>query len=362
MAARARHYYDSRQTILTRTAVPYSALVSVEGETTLERFKSLAIIALLALAAPVLGQDKGVELAWKFEKGKTFYQTMKTKTSQTMNIMNQPVKQEQDQEFVFSWNVKDKTDTAVVLEQKIESVKMSIKIGTNTVEFDSNKKDAADNPLSSFFKPLVGSAFTLTLDPKTMKVTKVEGREEFVKKVTEANPQMAALLRVILSEDQLKQMAEPAFAVVQGTGQKVEPNASWTRESKLSMGPIGSYDTKYTYTYKGPEERTIDNKKMALQKIEMKTDLTYKAPDPKEATGLPFKIDSGNLKTTEAAGTIYFDAEKGRVAESTMTVKLEGKLQISVAEQKADVDLKQEQTTTTTTSDTNPNAAAKTTS
>ncbi len=321
----------------------------------MQRFKFITAALLVVLAAPVAAQENGVELAWKFEKGKTFYQTLKTKTSQTMNIMSQPVKQDQEQEFVFSWTVKDVGEAGVVLEQKIEAVNMSIKIGTNEVRYNSTARDAADNPLSTFFKPLVGSSFTLTLDPKTLKVTKVEGREEFVKKVTEANPQMAGLLRVILSEDQLKQMAEPAFAVVKGPGEKVKPKDTWTRESKLSMGPIGSYDTKYTYTYVGPEERTgADGKKVTLHKIEMKTELTYKPPAANEASGLPFRIDSGNLKTTEASGTIYFDVEKGRVAESSMKVNIDGKLNISVAEQKAEVDLKQEQTTTTTTSDANP--------
>jgi hypothetical protein len=307
----------------------------------------------MAAAAPTFGQE--VELAWKFEKGKTFYQKMNTKTSQQMTIQSQPVKQEQEQEFVFSWTVKDVSDTAVVLEQKIESVNMTIKIGTQEVKYNSAAKDAADNPLSTFFKPLVGSSFTLTLDPKTMKVTKVEGRDDFVKKVTDANPQMASLLKVILSEDQLKQMAEPAFSVVKGPGEKVKPKDIWTRESKLSMGPIGSYDAKYTYTYEGEEEKTIDGQKAKVAKISVQTELTYKAPDPKDSTSLPFKIDAGKLDTTKATGTIFFDPAKGRVVESNMDVELKGKLTISVAEQKAEVDLNQTQTTTTTTSDKNPN-------
>jgi hypothetical protein len=82
--------------------------------------------------------------------------------------------------------------------------------------------------------------------------------------------------------------------------------------------------------------------------------LTYKAPDPQAAGGLQFKIEGGNLKTTDATGTILFDAERGRVASSDMKISLEGTLSISVAEQKADVTLKQDQTTTTTTSDKNP--------
>jgi len=320
----------------------------------LQRLKYLFVLAAIGIVAPVYGQE--VELAWKFEKGKTFYQTMTTKTTQSMDIMGQPVKQEQEQTFVFSWTVNDVTDQAIVLDQKIESVNMNIKIGTNEVKYNSTAKDAADNPLSSFFKPLVGSSFKLTLDPKTMKVTKVEGREDFVKKVTEANPQMASLLRTILSEDQLKQMAEPAFAVVKGKGEKVKPGDSWTRESKLSMGPIGSYNTKYTYTYKGQEKKGNDT----LEKIEMKTELTYAAPGANDAAGLPFKIESGsNLKATEASGVIYFDAAKGRVAETNMNVNLEGTLSITVAEQKAEVKLTQKQNTTTMTSDKNPNETAK---
>jgi hypothetical protein len=184
-----------------------------------------------------------------------------------------------------------------------------------------------------------------------MKVEKVDGREEFVKKLTEANPQMAALLKVILSDDQLKQMAEPPFMVTPDKGKKVKPGDTWTRESKLVMGPIGSYDAKYIYTYKGPEKLTLDGKEGTYEKIEMKTELTYKPPDPKEPTTLPFKIEGGSLKATEATGTIYFDKDKGRVVKTDMKVKLEGKLNISVADQKADVELTQTQDTTTLTAD-----------
>ena len=42
--------------------------------------------------------------------------------------------------------------------------------------------------MGEFFKALVGREFKITLDTKTMKVTKVEGREEFVDKLVKANP------------------------------------------------------------------------------------------------------------------------------------------------------------------------------
>jgi hypothetical protein len=310
-------------------------------------------VAVVALAVPAQGQE--VELAWKFPKDAKFYQTMKTTTNQTMKIMGQDVKQDQNQEFVFSWTVKEADDKKVVLEQKIESVNMSIKIATNEIKYNSTAKDAADNPLSSFFKPLIGTTFTLTLDPNTMKVTEIKGREEFVKKLSEANPQMSNLLKAILSEEQLKQMSEPAFAVVKGKGQKVKQGDSWTRESKLNMGPIGSFGTKYTYTYAATEKKNVDGKEANLAKIDMKTELTYTPPDAKDAIGLPFKIEGGKITTSEAKGTIYFDPEKGRVVETKMDIGLKGNLEISVQDQKASVDLDQKQTTTTNITDKNPN-------
>ena len=321
----------------------------------LQRFRFVFALVIVALAAPAYGQD--VELAWKFQKDAKFYQTMKTTTSQTMKIMGSDVKQEQTQEFVFSWTVKEKDDKKVVLDQKIESVNMSIKISSNEIKFNSTAKDAAENPLASFFRPLIGTTFTITIELPTMKITEIKGREEFVKKLTDANPQMANLLKVILSEEQLKQMTEPAFAVVKGPGQKVKSGESWSRESKLNMGPIGSYTTKYTYTYGGTEKKTVDSKEVNLHKIDMKTELTYGAPDNKDPSGLPFKIESGKLTASKAAGTIWFDADKGRVVETKMEVDLKGTLEISVSEAKASVDLDQKQSTTTSTSDKNPNEA-----
>jgi hypothetical protein len=327
----------------------------VGGVIVLTRFKFVIALVVIGLGAPAYGQE--VELAWKFAKDAKFFQTMKTSTNQTMKIMGQDVKQEQNQEFVFSWTVKEADEKQVVLEQKIESVNMSIKIATNEIKYNSTAKDAADNPLASFFKPLIGTTFKLTLDPATMKVMKIEGREEFVRKLSEANPQMSNLLKAILSEEQLKQMSEPAFAVVKGKGQKVKPGDNWTRESKLNMGPIGSFGTKYTYTLAATEKLNVDGKDLNAYKIDMKTDLTYSPPDAKDAGGLPFKIEGGKITTSEAKGTIYFDAEKGRVVKTEMDIGIKGTLQISVADQKADVELDQKQKTTTAISDKNPNEA-----
>ncbi len=181
------------------------------------KLRWIAGLLCLAALAPVFAQDKdkakdkaakdkgeGVKLAWKFEKGKPFYQEMTTETKQTMKVMGSDVVQNQKQTFYFSWTPeKQEADGSWVIQQEILGVKMDIDIGGSKISYDSTKTDNPANPLGEFFKALIGSKFTLTVD-KNNKVTKVEGRKEFLDKLAAANPQMKPLLDQILSEEALK--------------------------------------------------------------------------------------------------------------------------------------------------------------
>jgi len=294
-----------------------------------------------------------VDLKWKFAKGKAFYQTMTTTTKQDITVMGMKIPQTQTQTFYFKWDPKEKKGDNWLVEQEIIGVKMDIQIGGNPITYDSTNPGAtASNPLSEFFKALVGSKFTLTINPSDEKnpVVGLEGKKDFVNKLVKANQQMEPLLNKILSDDALKQMADPAFAVV--PGKPVAKGATWTRESKLNMGPIGSYETSYKYTYEGK-----DDKDKNLDKIKVETTLKYAPPSADAGEGgaaLPFKIKSADLKSKNATGTILFDSAKGRVANSEMDLKLEGTLSIEINGATTPVTLDQTQKTTMTTSDTNP--------
>ncbi len=290
-----------------------------------------------------------VTLEWKFEKNKTFYQTMTTSTEQTMKVMNNDVTQKQKQTFYFSWTPQKEEGGKVTLEQKILGVKMDIDIGGSPIKYDSTSAavNNASNPLNGFFKALVGSSFTVTLDKKTLKITDIKGREEFVKKLVSANMQMKPLLEKILSEDALREMAEPTFAVV--PSEVVEKGKTWTKETTLDMGPIGKYKNEYTYKYDGADDKT------KLDKIDVDTKLTYSPPDKADGVGgLPFRIKSADLKSKNAKGTVWFNRDKGRVDKTNMSVELDGTLDIEIGGQQTKVDLKQTQTTEVDTSDTNP--------
>jgi hypothetical protein len=306
--------------------------------------------AFLGLVLPVFGQgDKPVDLKWKFEKNKPFYQTMETKTQQTMKVMGSDVVQNQNQTFYFKITPIEQQKDNWVLEEEIVGVKMSIDIGGTKVDYDSTKEGAAANPLGDFFKALLGSKFRITLD-KDNKVIKVEGRDDFLNKLTKANPQMDKLLKEILSEEALKEMAEPMFAAVPTTA--VKKGGTWDRKSTLKMGPIGSYENTYKYTFEGQQPDT------KLEKIKVETTVKYLPPSESATNegGLPFKIKAADsdLKSTGSTGEILFDNTKGRVESSKMTLDLSGQLSIDISGQTTKVELKQHQETTVKTSDNDP--------
>jgi len=141
-----------------------------------------------------------VTLKWKFDTKQPFFQTMVTDTKQTMKVMNNDVVQNQKQTFHFKWTPTKTEGDKVEIEQEIIGVAMDIEIGGTKISYDSTKAEQANNPLGDFFKALVGSKFKFTLDTKNYSVSEVSGREEFLKKLTAANPGMRQLLETILSD------------------------------------------------------------------------------------------------------------------------------------------------------------------
>jgi hypothetical protein len=309
----------------------------------------IVALSFLALVVPAFAQDKPVTLKWKFEKDKPFFQEMKTVTKQTLKVQGSDVSQNQNMTFYFSWTPKSQDGDNWVIEQKIIGVKMEIDIGGTKVAYDSTKDNPGTNPLGDFFNKLKDSEFKITVN-KENKVIKVEGRDAFVTKLIGANPQMEALLKQILTEDALKEMAEPTFAVVPSKEVK-KGDAPWERPSKIDMGPLGRYENMYKYTYDGAGADKLDT---------IKVDTTTKYVPPPDtamnqgAGALPFKIKSGDLKSTSSSGTVKFDNVKGRVESVEMALTIKGELNIEISGQTTKVELTQDQNTSVKTSDKNP--------
>lgn len=299
----------------------------------------LGLAVLAGTHLSVLGQDKGKEekLVWKgFEPKSVFYQTLTTKTTQNMTVMQQEITQTQEQTFYIKWTGEEKTKEGNwVVTQSIEGVDMKIEIGGNTITYKSSDEGKAQNPMTDFFNALKTLKLKLTIDPAKMEVTNIEGQEEFVKKLGGTNPQMEPLLKSILSKDALKQMAEPTWGAFPTKAVKV--GDTWEKTSKLNLGPIGSYETTFKYTLKKSDGK--------LDTIDVTANLNYTKPSDTK-NGLPFAIKDATLKSTKGEGTATFDREAGYFKSSKLEMKLEGKLTIEVGGMETVVELKQDQTAT----------------
>jgi hypothetical protein len=308
------------------------------------RNRSLWAVGLvLAWAVPALAQEP-VDLKWKFEKGQRFQQELTTETKQQMNIMGNNIAQNQKQTFIMSFTPQSQDkDKNWIIKQRIDAVKMEIQVGGQPVVYDSTKEGGGSQPLTEFFRALVGTEFNIVLSPE-MKVVRVEGRDEFVKRLSAANEQMKPLLGQILTDEALKQMADPAFSVL--PGKPVKRGDSWERRSTLNMGPIGSYDCIYKYTFDG-----LDEKDKNLANIKVDSTLKYIAPQGNPPNAFPFQIVKADLTSKDGSGEIQFDIAKGRVVSSSLSMKMDGTITISVGGQQSEVKLSQTQITTLKTSD-----------
>lgn len=316
----------------------------------------LALIVLAGVSSKAQSQD----LDWKAfteKDAKPFFQEITTETKQEMKVMDLTFKQTQKQSFLIEWTPKGEKDGKLTIEQKIAGIKMDLDIGGNKISYDSTKEDQPKNPMTQFFETLKKAKFTLTVDAKTLDVEKVEGLDDLVTDLSKVNKSMEPLLKHILSEKTVKQMADPVLGVAPKDG-KIPKDGKWGGEDQiLDMGPIGTYVTKTTYKSDGQDEKKKD-----LHKISVTTSLKYDPPSGDvKSGGLPFKIkeEDSSLKSDKGEGTIYFNTVKGRVESSTLHVEISGSLQVEISGMTTNVSLTQSQDVTLQTFDANPWAKKK---
>lgn len=292
--------------------------------------------------APAPASDKQ-KFEAKFEAGKPFFQLVETDVEQTVKVQGgNDLKLKHAQTFMFKWQPQKLDGDKWTVQLTIEGVKLRVDVANNPVNYDSTAENAnAQNPgLNEFFKNLVGSNFTVVFG-KGMAVEKVEGSEALLKNLGAANQQMEQLLKKILTAEALKEMSDPLAGLTPG-GDKPEKGAGdkWTKTTPLKLGPIGDYERALTFEYKGK-----DKEKAELDRVEVKSTLTYKPPSG-DADGLLFRIKSGDLTTQNPkAGYYLYDPKTGWLVESELAVTMSGTLVVAIGTTETSVQLFQTQTT-----------------
>jgi hypothetical protein len=299
------------------------------------------------LVAGVSAQDK-TTFKLDLKKDQAFYQKMETKVTQVIKVQGQDLTQNQSSTFFFKWTPEKQEGEKWTLKQKVEGLIMSIDISGNPIVYDSTKKDAAGssgNPgLMDFFKNLEGTEFTVVWNEKTAKVESVGGKDELVKKLGSGSQQMDSLLKKIMTDDAVKQMADPTYGLMPDQPKGV--NETWEKKQTLGLGPIGSYEITYKFTHKGKDPTQKD-----FDRIEVNTSLKYNPPT-ENTEGLLFKIKAGTLTSENPEpGVILYNPKVGRIEKATIKLKLKGELTVTIGQTDTKVELSQEQTTTIETSD-----------
>ena len=125
----------------------------------------------------------------------------------------------------------------------------------------------------------------------------------------------------------------------------------WSRVVKLTLGPLGSYENTYNFTY---TKQTGDN-----AEIDVTVELKYTPPGADQGgDALPFKIKGGKIDQVKDdksnKGKVVFNTKLGRIESSDMSVKMTGSLTLDIGGTTTEVSLTQDQNTTVKTFDKSP--------
>ena len=313
--------------------------------------RCMLIVALAFGGAAGASAQEKLKFEPKFEVNKAFYQKVSTKVDQVVKVQGgADLSLKHEQTFLFKWLPTKLEAEKWTVKLTIEGAILKVDIASNPVNYDSTAEQpaAGNNPgLADFFKNLIGTEFTITY-AKGMVVEKVEGREDFLKKLGTTNPQMEALLKKLLTDEALKEMADPTAGLMPGADKPagVAAGEAWEKKTTMPLGPIGTYDRTLSFKYIGK-----DAEKKELDKVEVTAKLLYKAPDA-NADGLLFRIKGATLDTVDPkAGTFLFDSKLGQIVTGTIAVRMSGKLNVTIGTTETEVQLVQDQTTTLETSD-----------
>lgn len=279
--------------------------------------------AVLVLGALAIQAQAQVPLQWKWKEGETFYLETSGTTKQTMKVMGNPVEQEFETRTLDSYRVVSKAADRIILEKKIEA--MNVKA----------TGQGADRASQSAQK-VKGAVFTLTLDPRTNTITKVEGVAAFVKKAFGDDPLMQQTMAATLNDESLRAEQQNVLTVFL-FDRPVAKGQKWTRKSTIPLGPIGDFSSDGEFTYQG--KGTLHNRE--VDRIDATWTLTYAPPQNKG--GLPFTISKGSFQTPTAKATYFFDAAAGKLVQSDRLYNMKGTLTLSVIGQDVEMEMEMSQ-------------------
>jgi hypothetical protein len=289
---------------------------------------------LLVLGGPAVSAFGQGKLEWRFKEGDKFYLEERSTLKQTMKYMGSDLKQELNSTRLTSFTVLKKTDESLVLEQKIESVKIT-------------RASGSAKPEANMLKELEGATFKVYFNSK-MKIIKFDGYENLIKKMAK-NEEIGKNAQLLMPEESLSRPVEAFFGFL--PGKAVAKGDTWDHEFTLAVGPLGSLKLETCYTVKG-NNRMGDREVVRLEVVNKKSAFT-----PAARGGVqPFRVAKGDIRVNskKTKGMVYFSASLGRLVKAENTMYLDGSLTIDVKGSMTTIEIEQEQRVTSTILDRKP--------
>ncbi len=247
-----------------------------------------------------------VQLTWRFKSGEKFDVSIAQDMQMEMKVFGNDVKTAANSVMTMEWVVNDVDTKAGTYDvtQTFKRMKMTMDAPApvGKISFDSDAKEEPKGiaaQVAGSVKPLIGATFKLKMDG-TGKVIEATIDEETKKAFTKT-----AQLNQLLSEDALKSLLAQAGAML--PEMPVKSGDTWKFVAELKNAG-GTMKMDGTNTLDGIVKR--DGKKLAkidqVIKIEMKPQGAIKV----------------SLKDQDTKGSLLFDIDAGRLAESSMVQKM----------------------------------------
>jgi RNA polymerase sigma factor (sigma-70 family) len=338
----------SMSKLQARAALLLAAVLAIVGAGALARPAPARDDAAPATkpARPDVESDEAVALRWRFEKGTPFYLKLTTNTRQVLRFKTRAQEQNQKQTFYFRFTPYKQSGRIWQIKQKIERVVMDLDLGDTTARCDTSRPAGRGGSLDAFYRALVGPEVTLTLDTRSMKITRVDGLPALRRKVRAAVGPVGPFLWRQLGADAFAAAVAPVFAAV--PGRDVNQGERWQRRGVLVGGQAGTWWTTYTYTLAAG-----DPKKPGQARIRAAVALRWQPPAA-GAEDAPFKIDRPDKIKAGGGGTVLFNLRKRRLERWTLRTSIRGDVEIDVADKPTRANLSQAQETTAEITDDDP--------
>lgn len=260
-------------------------------------------------------------LKWKFKEGDKLNYALKQKADILIDANGVEFDIKIGQIMDLTWVVKSvAADGTIELAQTVDRIQLKMSTPF-TGEFAYDSKDEANAPTGEIWdrlggpvKALVGGEFLIKLKANG-KVDEIKLPEKLAELLSEASSggggaQAMMMGGGMFSESAIKQVIEQSILTLPDAG--IADGATWNKQMENKLGPIGKQTFDTTLSYSGVEKRDG----LELAKIDTKTEMKFE-PNPESDADVEMKVTE-----QEGKGLVLFDAEKGRVVESTNEQKM----------------------------------------